>query len=192
MHELPWITIFMSRVRRFESPHEWQTSLLMVTNVLFYFLRAILCPDLTIPLKTIINRWFRHCREGWSFLTYHCDVTTVDQWAHANVGHWHCDVTTVDPWPHANAGHGHCDVIFFDCSCTRSLKQRRSSLVNNNREYWFLTTRYSWLSVQTLMIIMTILTIVMMIVMKIICLVSSKLTFLGDFMVLTWCRPSKL
>ena len=80
MHELPWITIFGSRVRRFANDfHEWrrtvnndfwvtseaicqwfslvtsenhwqiaslvtQKSLFTVTNVLFYFLHAILCP----------------------------------------------------------------------------------------------------------------------------------------------------
>ena len=36
-------------------------SLFTVTNVLFYFLLPILCPVHTILLKTIINRWFRHC-----------------------------------------------------------------------------------------------------------------------------------
>ena len=59
----------------------------------------------------------------------------------------HCDVITVDLWRRANARHWHCDVIFVDCSCTRKLAQRRSLLVNNNREYRFLTTRYSRLSV---------------------------------------------
>ena len=70
MHELPWITIF---------GHEWgdlpmiftsdevssrvtKKSLFTVTNVLFYFLHAILCPEHTIPLKAIIDRSFRHCR----------------------------------------------------------------------------------------------------------------------------------
>ena len=52
-------------------------SLFSVTNVLFYFLHVILCPEYTIPLKTIIDHWFRHCRQGRSFLTYYCDVTTV-------------------------------------------------------------------------------------------------------------------
>ena len=103
-------------------------SLFTVTNVLFYFLHAILCFEQTISLCTIIDRSFRRCRLGWSFLTQHCDVITVDLWRHANVRHWHCDV------------------IFVDCSCTRKLAQRRSSLVNNNREYWFLTIRYSRLS----------------------------------------------
>ena len=56
MHELPWKTNFWSRVRWFtewsESPHEWlKRSLFMVTNVLFYFLHVILCPEHIIPLK---------------------------------------------------------------------------------------------------------------------------------------------
>ena len=49
-------------------------------------------------------------------------------------------------WRHMNTRHWHCDVIFVDCSCTCKLAQRRCSLVNNNREYWFLTTRYLRLS----------------------------------------------
>ena len=55
-----------------------QKSLFTVTNVLFYFLHAILCPEHTILIKTIIDRSFRNCRQGRSFLIYHCDVTTVD------------------------------------------------------------------------------------------------------------------
>ena len=50
-------------------------------------------------------------------------------------------------WRYANVGYWHCDVIFIDCYCARKLAQRRSSLVNNNREYRFLTTWYSRLSV---------------------------------------------
>ena len=67
MHEWRWITIFGSRVRRFANnfhawrSHAWkslanritsdQKLLFMVTNVLLYFLHAILCPGHTIPLK---------------------------------------------------------------------------------------------------------------------------------------------
>ena len=39
-----------------------QKSLFMVTNISFYFLHATICPEHTIPLKTIIDRWFHHCR----------------------------------------------------------------------------------------------------------------------------------
>ena len=60
MHELPWITIFGSRVRRFANDfhewrsHEWKSLANRITSdpkiaihgneVLFYFLHAILCP----------------------------------------------------------------------------------------------------------------------------------------------------
>ena len=118
--------------------HEWKSlpnrltsdkkSLFTVTNVLFYFLHAILCHELTNPLRTIIERSFRHCCQGRPFLTEHCDVTTIDLWRHANAKYWYCDV------------------IFVYCHCTRKLAQRRSSLVNNSREYRFLATRYSRLS----------------------------------------------
>ena len=78
MHELPWITIFghewgdlpiIFTSDEVTSENHWQIasrvtkkSLFTVTNVLFYFLHAILCPEHTIPLKTIIDRSFRHCR----------------------------------------------------------------------------------------------------------------------------------
>ena len=62
----------------FTSDEVTQKSLFTVTNVLFYFLHANLCPEYTILLKTIIDRSFRNCRQGRSFLIYHCDVTTAD------------------------------------------------------------------------------------------------------------------
>ena len=128
----PWFSrVTKSRVKIMaESPHEWQNkSLFTVTNVLFYFLHAILCHEHTNPLRTIIERSFRHCCQGRPFLTEHCDVTTIDLWRHANAKYWYCDV------------------IYVYCHCTRKLAQRRSSLVNNSREYRYLTTRYSRLSV---------------------------------------------
>ena len=136
IHESPWITIFC---------HEWgdsatiftsdeklflnrimsdKKSFFMVTNVLFYFLLAILYPEHTILLKTIIDHWFRY----WSFLTWHCDVTTIYLWFHMKVVYWHGDV------------------IFVNCSCTCILAQRQSLPVNNHCEYQFLATQYSWLS----------------------------------------------
>ena len=143
-----WVTVnndFLSRVRRFGNDfhewrsHEWKSlpnrltsdkkSLFTVTNVLFYFLHAILCHEHTNPLRTIIERSFRHCCQGRPFLTEHCDVTTIDLWRHANANYWYCYV------------------IFVYCHCTRKLAPRRSSLVNNSREYRYLATRYSRLSV---------------------------------------------
>ena len=128
MHELPWITIFWSGVRRFANDfHEWrsQSWKSLRNHITSDFLHAILCPEHTITLKTIIDCSIHHCRQGRPFLTCHCDITTVDLWRHTNKKYWHCEV------------------IFIDCSCTRKLAQRRSSLVNNNREYRFLTTQYS-------------------------------------------------
>ena len=102
--------------------------LFTVMNVLFYFLHAILCHENTNPLRTIIERSFRHCCQGWPFLTEHCDVTTIDLWRHANAKYWYCDV------------------IFVYFHCMRKLAQRRSSLVNNSHEYRYLANRYSRLS----------------------------------------------
>ena len=117
--------------------HEWKSlakiasrvtpkSLFTVTNVLFYFLHAIWCPEHTIPLKQLTIADFVIVAKNSLFWF---SIVTVDMWRHVNVGHWHCDV------------------IFGDCSCTCKLAQRRSSLVNNSREYRYLTTRYSRLSV---------------------------------------------
>ena len=66
-----------------KSHHAWpKKSLFTVRNVLlFYFLHTMLCPEHTIGLKTIVDR---SIRQGRSFLTQHCDVTTIDLWRHAN------------------------------------------------------------------------------------------------------------
>ena len=142
-----WVTVnnnFLSRVGRFGNDfhecwsHEWKSLpnrptsdkkwLFTVANVLFYFLHAISCHEHTYPLKTIIECSFHHCCKGRSFLTWYCDVTTIDLWRHVKARYWYCDV------------------IFVDCYCTRKMAQRRSSLVNNSREYWYPATRYSRLS----------------------------------------------
>ena len=146
MHELPWIAIFESRVRRFANNfHEWRShgwksladhiksdpKIVIHGNeciILFLTRYQLMSWTHNSPI-TIIDRWFRHCRQGQSFLIQYCDVTTVDLWRHVNVGHWHYDV------------------IFVDCSCTRKVAQRRSLLVNNSREYRYVITRYSRLSV---------------------------------------------
>ena len=46
--------------------HEWPKIVTYGTNVLFYFVHAILCPGHTIPLKTITI-----------FLTYTCEACDV-------------------------------------------------------------------------------------------------------------------
>ena len=75
-----WVTVnndFWSRVRWIANDfqewrsHEWkslanhlksdQKLLFTVTNVVFYFLHAILCLEYVIFLQTINNRSFRHC-----------------------------------------------------------------------------------------------------------------------------------
>ena len=53
-------------------------SLSTVTKVLFYLLHAISCNEHTNPLKPITERSFRHCYQGQSSLTEHCDVTAID------------------------------------------------------------------------------------------------------------------
>ena len=108
--------------------HEWKLSanritsdpksLFMVTNVLFYFLHAIL-----YPWTHKIADFAIVARDG--LFWFNIVTSLVVLWRHTNAGYWQCDVT------------------FFDCFCTRKLAQKRSPLVNNNREYRILTTRYS-------------------------------------------------
>ena len=54
----------------------------------------------------------------------------------------HCDVTTINMWRKINTKDCYCDVILVDCRLFDW-----SSLVNNNREYSFPSTRYSRYSV---------------------------------------------
>ena len=82
-----------------------------VTPKSFYFLHAIWSLEYTIPLKQLSIADFAIVAKDSLF----CDVTTVDLWRQANV--------------------------FVDCFCTHKTAQKRSSLVNNSREYQFLTTR---------------------------------------------------
>ena len=46
-----------------------QKSLFTVTNILLYFLHAMLYPEYAILLKAIIYRSFLNCRQGRSFMT---------------------------------------------------------------------------------------------------------------------------
>ena len=106
-------------------------SLFMVTDVLFYFLYAIWCPEHTI------------LRNQLSI----ADFTIV-----AKVSLFWFGIV-MPPWSTScECQHYHCDFIFVDYSCMCKLVQRRSSLVNNSREYWYLTTQYSWLSMQEILI----------------------------------------
>ena len=145
MQELPWITIFLSRVRRFGNDfhewrsHEWKSLPNRLTSdkkivihgnecIILFFTRYFMSRTHKFH-KTIIECSFRHCCYGRSFLTWYCDVTTIDLWRHAKAKYWYYDV------------------IFVDCYCTRKLAQRWSSLVNNSREYRYPATWYSRLSV---------------------------------------------
>ena len=106
-----WVTVnnyFLSRVRRFGNDfhewrsHEWKSlpnrltidkiSLFTVTNVLFYFLHAILCHEHTNPQRTIIERSFRRCCQGRPFLTA--------LWCHHNWSVTSCDREILVLWRH--------------------------------------------------------------------------------------------
>ena len=133
-----WVTVnndFGVRVRWFANenhrqiaPWVTQKSLLTVTNALFYFLHAIICPEthsfaknnnrsLISPLspKAVFSDLALWRHYSWSMTSRECGVLAL--------------------WRHIRR-------LFL-----RKLAQRRSSLVNNSREYRFLTTRYSRLSV---------------------------------------------
>ena len=84
MHELPWITIFGSRVRRFANnfhewrSHEWKSLANRITSdpkivihgnecIILFLTRYLMFWTLN-SAKTIIDRWFRRCRYGQYFL----------------------------------------------------------------------------------------------------------------------------
>ena len=68
-----------------KSHHEWPQIVIHGNECIILFLtRYFMSLEHTILLKTIIDRSFRICRQGRSFLTSHCDVTRVDLWRHAN------------------------------------------------------------------------------------------------------------
>ena len=124
-----WFSLVTSSLVKIiaESPHSWQKIVIHGNECIILFLTRYFMS--WTHKSAIIERSFRHCCQGRPFLTEHCDVTTIDLWRHANAKYWYCDV------------------IFVYCHCTRKLAQRRSSLVNNSREYRYLATRYSRLSV---------------------------------------------
>ena len=61
-------------------------SLFTVTNVLLYFLHAILCHEHTNSLRTLIELSFCHCCQGRPFLTMYCDVITCGVMRTRNTG----------------------------------------------------------------------------------------------------------
>ena len=84
MHELSWIMIFGSRVRRFANDfhkwrsHEWKSLVNCITSgpkifihgneCIILFLTCYFMPLTHIFLKPIIDRSFHNCRQGRSFL----------------------------------------------------------------------------------------------------------------------------
>ena len=137
-----WVTMnndLLSRVRRFgndfiitESPHQWQKIVIHGNEYIILF------------LTSYFISWAHNSpkNSNWSLISplslrrVFSDLALTDR-----------DITRIDLWHHANVEYWYCDAIFVNCSCTCKFAQRGSSLVNNNREYQFLTTRYSWLSV---------------------------------------------
>ena len=111
----------------FSRSHEWKSLVNRITSepgivilgnacIILFLTRYFM--SLIFFLKIIIDRSFHNCRQKRSFLTWHCCLTTVDLWSHANARYWHCDV------------------IFVECCCTRKFAQRRSlqwiTIVNIN------------------------------------------------------------
>ena len=94
---------------------------------IIFFLRAIWCPE-----HNSAKNNYRSLISPFSLRTLFSDWAL---WRHRTWSVMSCEH---GPW--------HCDVTFVDCSCTRELAQRQSSLVNNIREYRFFTTQKSWLN----------------------------------------------
>ena len=105
-----------------------QKSLFTVTNMLIYFLHSILCI------------WAHNSAKNNYRLPISPSIVVKDGLF------WFSIVTSLQL-----ICYWHCDVIFVDCSCTHKLEWRRSSLAVNNREYRFLTTRYSRLGMLLLL-----------------------------------------
>ena len=75
-----------------KSYHECpEKSLFMVTNVLFYFLLAIIYPEHTIPLKTIIDRWFAIVAKDGLF---RLSIVTSPQWICDVMRMWRSGIVT--------------------------------------------------------------------------------------------------
>ena len=138
IYGLPWITIWLvtSEVinQRFyeRRSHDWKSSANNLTSDQKIVIHDNEC---IILFLTRYHMSWTHNSDKQSFVAKDC-LSDLKLWR-----------TTVDMWRQVNAKHWHCDVIFVDCSCTCKLAQMLSWLVNNNREYWSLTTRYSRLSV---------------------------------------------
>ena len=134
--ELSWSDSAMIFTRDFviRENHCWIASLVTkslftVTNVLFYFLHVILCRERTYPQRTIIERSFAIVAKGSLFWF---SIVTSPQLI--------CDVMRTRD---TGIVTSYSSIVI----ARANLAQRRSSLVNNSREYQYLATHYAWLSV---------------------------------------------
>ena len=135
MYGLPWILLFLSRVRGFGNDfdewqsHEWKSLpncfksdkqlVFTIIHALIYFLHAILYPDRAHkPAKTIIECSFHHFHQGQSFLTWHCDHSST------------CDVTRM-------RGTGIVDWTYM-CK----MAQTHSNLPSNEQLMWISICRH--------------------------------------------------
>ena len=146
MYELPCIPILVtsemicqwfSRVTKSrvtiigKSPHEWpKYRLFAVTNVLFYFLYVISCPEHIAPLKNNRRSFISPLSPRKPFCL---SIVTSPQLI--------CDVTRTRD----------TSIVTSYSSIALARANWRSSLLNNSREYRFRTTQYSRLSVQEIM-----------------------------------------
>ena len=141
MHELPWITIFGSRVRRLANGfHEWRShEWKLLAN------RITSDPKIVIHGNECIILFLTRYFMFWTHNSLkHNHRSLISQLSPRTV------VSDLALWRHHSGSVTSREreilalrVMFVDCSCTRKLAQRRSLLVNNNREYRFLITRYS-------------------------------------------------
>ena len=137
-----WVTVnndFLSRVRWFGNDfHEWPLPIRLTSDkkIVIHGNECII-----LFLTCYFMSWTHKSAKNY----YRALVSPLlPRGAFSDRALWR---TTIDLWRHANEKYWYCDVIFVYCHCMRKLAQRRSSLVNNSREYRYLATRYSRLSV---------------------------------------------
>ena len=145
MHELPWITIFC---------HEWGDSAMIFTSdevtsenhcrITSWVTKKIVIHGnecIILFLTRYFMSWTHKSAKNFhraliSPLLPRAAFSDWALWRHQNWSVTSCESEILVLWRH----------IWY-CHCTRKLAQRRSSLVNNSREYRYLATRYSRLSV---------------------------------------------
>ena len=146
MHELPWITISGSRVRRFANDfHEWRShDWKSLANRLRSDPKIVIHGNECIIL--FLTRYFMSWTYNYAKNNYRSLISPLSLrtafsdlvlWRHHSWSVTSHERTALALWR-----------LFADCCCTHKLAQKRSSLVNNSHEYRFLATRYSRLSMQ--------------------------------------------